>query len=176
MTSLSLLQNNLNCAKNKFHRYLPPSGLCVITEFCVSQFFFTFHILFLQSGNFFAMSVYGPVTYQPAPVNIFPTSSTNRGEDDSKIESYNSVHGQELAHAQDYKPVGEYLAAHGSLMPVDPDRIVLKRIVLTGYPVKVKNRTATVKYMFFDVSLLLASSRLCSKRRLTCFCFHFIFR
>jgi pre-rRNA-processing protein TSR1 len=122
------------------------------------------------------MSVYGPVTYQPSPVNIFPTSTTKHGEDENEIEAYNSVHGQELALAQDYKPVGEYLAAHGSLMPVDPDRIVLKRIVLTGYPVKVKNRTATVKYMFFDVSLLLASSRLCSKRRLTCFFSHFLFR
>ena len=36
------------------------------------------------------------------------------------------------------------------LIGADADRIVVKRIVLTGYPVRVHKRTATVKYMFYQ--------------------------
>lgn len=35
-------------------------------------------------------------------------------------------------------------------MDANPDRIVLKKIVLTGYPQKCKKRGAIVKYMFFN--------------------------
>jgi pre-rRNA-processing protein TSR1 len=35
-------------------------------------------------------------------------------------------------------------------MSADPDRIILKKIVLTGYPLKCKKRGAIVKYMFFN--------------------------
>lgn len=40
------------------------------------------------------------------------------------------------------------LVATGTLHSVDPDRVVLKRIVLTGTPVKVKRRKAVIRYMF----------------------------
>jgi pre-rRNA-processing protein TSR1 len=33
---------------------------------------------------------------------------------------------------------------------VDPDRIVLKKIVLSGFPVRVKKRGAVVKHMFYN--------------------------
>ena len=39
---------------------------------------------------------------------------------------------------------------HRTAMGADPDRIVLKKIVLTGYPRKCKKRGAIVKYMFFN--------------------------
>ena len=45
--------------------------------------------------------------------------------------------------------VSQAIVACGSVLNVNPDRICLKRIILTGYPVKVKKRTATVKYMFY---------------------------
>jgi pre-rRNA-processing protein TSR1 len=117
--------------------------------------FLSYYPVFCIPGQFFAISVYGPVTYSPAPVIIFPTTKcadeNGDGANDAKVETDNPTHGQELAVAEDYKAAGEYVAAQGTLLPVDPDRIVLKRIVLTGYPVKVKNRLATVKFMFFDV-------------------------
>ena len=90
-------QNNLNCDKHKFERFLP------------------------QEGSFFAGSVFGPVTYTPCPVLVF----------------------------RDLKGQKE-LVATGSMITADADRIILKRIILTGYPVRVQKRFATVKYMFYD--------------------------
>ena len=77
-----------------------------------------------RSGVFFAASCFGPVTYSPCPVMLFRegTAEENRRE----------------------------LVAIGSMLPADTDRIVVKRIVLTGYPTRVHKRYATVKYMFFN--------------------------
>lgn len=44
----------------------------------------------------------------------------------------------------------EVLIAVGSLLSMDPHRIVLKRIVLSGHPYKVSNKNAVVRYMFFN--------------------------
>jgi pre-rRNA-processing protein TSR1 len=42
------------------------------------------------------------------------------------------------------------LLASGSILSSDPDRIVLKRIVLSGFPSRVHKRKAVIKYMFFN--------------------------
>ena len=42
------------------------------------------------------------------------------------------------------------LAAVGALVDANPDRIVLKRLVISGYPYKVHKRRATVRWMFFN--------------------------
>lgn len=79
---------------------------------------------FLPTGGaFFAASVLGPVTYAPTPVMVFRQG--NKG----------------LGNTQ--------LVAIGTILNVDADRIVVKRIVLTGFPTRVHKRHATVKYMFF---------------------------
>ena len=41
------------------------------------------------------------------------------------------------------------LVASGSLLSVDPDRIVLKKVVLSGHPLRVKRYWAVIRYMFF---------------------------
>ena len=73
-------------------------------------------------GAFFAASVFGPVTYTPCPVLVFREKPDHRRE----------------------------LVAVGSMIGADADRIVVKRIILTGYPVRVHKRYATVKYMFYN--------------------------
>jgi pre-rRNA-processing protein TSR1 len=42
------------------------------------------------------------------------------------------------------------LVAVGSIYGADADSIVVKRIILTGYPTRVHKRHATVKYMFHN--------------------------
>lgn len=42
------------------------------------------------------------------------------------------------------------LIATGTVLSADPDRIILKEVLLSGYPVKVKHKKAVIKYMFFN--------------------------
>lgn len=78
-------------------------------------------------GAFFACTLFGPVTYAPCPVLMF-REATEEGLDSRRRE----------------------LLANGSMLGADADRIVLKRIILTGYPTRVHKRHATVKYMFYN--------------------------
>ncbi|KAK1747129.1 40S ribosome biogenesis protein, Bms1/Tsr1 family [Skeletonema marinoi] len=80
-------------------------------------------------------------TWQSRPV----FSQNNLNSDKHKFERYMPTGGPSLlAHKR-----REFLA-HGSMLGADADRIVLKRIILTGYPTRVHKRHATVKYMFYN--------------------------
>ncbi|CAM9345469.1 unnamed protein product, partial [Phaeothamnion confervicola] len=84
---------------------------------------------FLPQGRFCTASAYGPATFQPAPVLVF----------------------REEPSAPPLPPPGgvkRTLVATGTLLGVDPDRIILKKAVLTGYPIRVRKRRAVVKHMF----------------------------
>lgn len=50
------------------------------------------------------------------------------------------------------------LVATGSLANVEPDRIMLKKIVLTGFPIRVRKRFAVVKHMFHEPQVRLTPS------------------
>jgi pre-rRNA-processing protein TSR1 len=80
--------------KFKLERFLKPRQVCVATLF-------------------------GPITYGPAPVLAFDPAS------------------------------GE-LAATGTLRPVAPERVILKRAIITGFPAKVHKRKAVVRFMFHN--------------------------
>lgn len=78
---------------------------------------------FLPQSGWAVATVYAPVTFQPASVLMF------RGRGHGNLQS-------------------DELVASGTLMNVNPDRVVLKRIILTATPVKVKKRKAVLRYMF----------------------------
>jgi len=42
------------------------------------------------------------------------------------------------------------VATAGSLRSCNPDRVVLKRVVLSGYPVRVHKKKAVVRWMFHN--------------------------
>ncbi|KAJ1264343.1 hypothetical protein BS78_09G256100 [Paspalum vaginatum] len=77
---------------------------------------------FLHHGRFSVASVYAPICFPPLPLIVLKMRD-----------------GEQPA-----------IAAVGSLKSVDPDRIILKKIVLTGYPQRVSKLKAIVRYMFHN--------------------------
>lgn len=77
---------------------------------------------FLHEGRMTMATIYGPITYPPSPVLAF------RKDDNNRLS----------------------LVATGSLKSCNPDRVVVKKIVLTGFPIKTHRSKAIVRSMFFS--------------------------
>ncbi|XP_069766404.1 LOW QUALITY PROTEIN: pre-rRNA-processing protein TSR1 homolog [Narcine bancroftii] len=77
---------------------------------------------FLRSNTTLVGSVYCPIMFPPASILMFK-QRTNGMQD---------------------------LIATGSVLNVDPDRVIVKRITLSGHPFKIMRKTSVVRYMFFN--------------------------
>jgi pre-rRNA-processing protein TSR1 len=116
-------QNTLNCDKHKYERFLQGGA-----------------------GNFVVASVYGPATFCPAPTLLFrelPAAAA------AGVGFAGAASALSVAPAAALPGPGVALVASGTLASADVDRVVLKRVVCTGYPVRVHKRTAIVKHMFY---------------------------
>eukprot|EP00163_Fabomonas_tropica_P033506 TRINITY_DN884_c0_g1_i10.p1 TRINITY_DN884_c0_g1~~TRINITY_DN884_c0_g1_i10.p1 ORF type:complete len:809 (+),score=166.03 TRINITY_DN884_c0_g1_i10:202-2427(+) len=80
---------------------------------------------FFRHGAFYNSTVIAPCHFGSAPVLLF----------------------KETAHMFTQKRT---LVASGTYTGINPDLIITKRIILSGYPFKIHKRTATVRYMFFQ--------------------------
>lgn len=89
---------------------------------------------YLPEGGFCVASCYGPITFQPCPVLMFKEIEQPLYRSDGTITVTKSL----------------VLVATGSLSSVDPNRIVLKKIILTGHPVRVHKRCAVLKHLFHE--------------------------
>lgn len=79
---------------------------------------------FLHEGRMTMATIYGPITYPPCPVLAFKR---------------NPYDANQLS-----------LVATGSLKSCNPDRVIVKKIVLTGFPMKTHRSKAIVRSMFFS--------------------------
>ena len=77
---------------------------------------------FMPVDATFVATLFAPITFPPASVLVF-----------KKLDNGEQV-----------------LIATGSMLAIEPNRIVLKRIVLSGHPFKVNQKSAVVRYMFFS--------------------------
>jgi len=85
---------------------------------------------YLEKDKFYVMTTYAQLTYPNSPIILF----THKTLDNNNIENKLSFCGT------------------GSTLEANDKKVILKKIVLTGYPVKIKKKKAIVRYMFFNPS------------------------
>merc|ERR1712212_190869 len=76
---------------------------------------------YFREGNI-VMTTFAPISFPPAPVLVF----------------------------QEHPSGKQSLLATGSLLSADPNRVVVKRTVLSGHAFKVHKNKCTVRFMFFN--------------------------
>lgn len=79
---------------------------------------------FLRADMNVIATAYMPFVYQPCKIVCFTKRPT--------------------------EPVFQDAVATGIALTPDPLRVILKRIILTGYPLRCHKKRATIRYMFFD--------------------------
>jgi pre-rRNA-processing protein TSR1 len=96
---------------------------------------------YLHPGRTAVATFVGPVTWGSVPCLFFKVPSASQPAD--AVEDL----------AQSLQPASQLpleLIATGTVMPPSTQRIIAKRIILTGHPYKIHKKLVTVRYMFFS--------------------------
>ncbi|KAF1963207.1 DUF663-domain-containing protein [Byssothecium circinans] len=96
---------------------------------------------FLHPGQSANASFIGPLTWGNVPVLYFQrtTSAPSANNMDSNVQPSESSPTSSIR-----------LIATGTSLPPSINRVIAKRIILTGHPYKINKRIVTVRYMFFN--------------------------
>lgn len=85
---------------------------------------------YLQPGRPSVASIYAPALYAPSPMLAFLPQGSELGTQHPHLTQL---------------PI-----ASGALLSVDPNRIILKKVLLTGHPFRCHKKKAVVRWMFFS--------------------------
>lgn len=96
---------------------------------------------FLHPGRSAIASFIGPLTWGNVPVLYFQRST----EYPSPAENTEDEIPYDPTSSGPFK-----LIATGTSLPPSLNRVIAKRIILTGHPLKINKRIVTVRYMFFN--------------------------
>ena len=83
---------------------------------------------YLEKDKFYIMTTYAQLTYPNSPIILFTHKTLDNDNIDNKLS----------------------FCGTGSTLEANDKKVILKKIVLTGYPVKIKKKKAIVRYMFFN--------------------------
>ncbi|OLN91947.1 Ribosome biogenesis protein tsr1 [Colletotrichum chlorophyti] len=90
---------------------------------------------YLHPGQSAVATFMGPVTWGAVPVLFFKRSTpVAEGSEEAENES----------------TVGLTLIATGTALPPSTNRVIAKRVILTGHPYHIHKKIVTIRYMFFN--------------------------
>ncbi|KAH7347817.1 ribosome biogenesis protein TSR1 [Plectosphaerella cucumerina] len=90
---------------------------------------------FLHPGQSAVATFMGPVTWGSVPVLFFKRTAPVAASEDEDAPEEN---------------VGLTLVGTGTALPPSTQRVVAKRVILTGHPYHINKRIVTIRYMFFN--------------------------
>ncbi|KAK6438371.1 ribosome biogenesis protein tsr1 [Oleoguttula sp. CCFEE 5521] len=97
---------------------------------------------YLHPGRTAVASFIGPVGWGSVPCLYFqPTATTSPTSQDAVADLATALTASSLPYT---------LIGTGTLLPPSTNRIIAKRIILTGHPYKIHKKLVTVRYMFFN--------------------------
>jgi pre-rRNA-processing protein TSR1 len=102
---------------------------------------------FLLPGRSSIGSAYLPIQLTNTPTLLFKVKNLDDSVAQPMGENVLPIQTYHLPITSEQVPI---LISTGSTLNMDPNRIIAKRIILTGHPFKIHKRGAVVRFMFFN--------------------------
>jgi hypothetical protein len=149
-------ETNMNCDKHKYEKFLHENRTLTASIYGPVTFG-PMPLLILKSSATVDEEMVSDKTEKAEVEDIDPQSAKENNVEkyQEKIKKYidKQVHTQtDLFHQQVLPNLEQNvtLVATGSLQNVDPDRIILKKVIMTGRPIKIHKKTSVIREMFFN--------------------------